>query len=95
MLPVVAGAAVTRRHILGYTALLVAVSLLPAGLGLTGWLYGVLAMGLGGYYAWHVWQLVRDPRESRSMRAFKVSIVYLFGLLAGLMADHGVQGWLA
>jgi hypothetical protein len=27
------------------------------------------------------------------MRAFKVSIVYLFGILSALMADHGVQGW--
>jgi len=93
MLPVVAGAAVTRRQIVAYTAVLVATSLAPFALGLAGWLYGAAAAGLGGWYAYHVVQLWRDPRESRAMRAFKVSIVYLFGILAALMADHGVQGW--
>jgi protoheme IX farnesyltransferase len=93
MLPVVAGAAVTRRHIVAYTAVLVATSLAPVALGLAGWLYGAAALGLGGWYAWHVLRLWRDPRESRAMRAFKVSIVYLFGILSALMADHGVQGW--
>ena len=94
MLPVVAGAAVTRRQIVAYTAVLVATSLAPAALGLAGWLYAAAAVGLGGWYAFHVVQLWRDPRESRAMRAFKVSIVYLFGILAALMADHGVAGWL-
>ena len=94
MLPVVAGAAVTRRQIVAYTAVLVATSLAPAALGLAGWLYAAAALGLGGWYAFHVVQLWRDPRESRAMRAFKVSIVYLFGILAALMADHGVAGWL-
>jgi protoheme IX farnesyltransferase len=93
MLPVVAGAAVTRRQIVAYTAVLVATSLAPVALGLAGWLYGLAAVGLGGWYAWHVIRLWRDPRESRAMRAFKVSIVYLFGILSALMADYGVQGW--
>jgi protoheme IX farnesyltransferase len=93
MLPVVAGAAVTRRQIVAYTAVLVATSLAPAALGLAGWLYAAAATGLGGWYAFHVVQLWRDPRESRAMRAFKVSIVYLFGILSALMADHGVQDW--
>ena len=93
MLPVVAGAAATRRQILLYTVVLVATSLAPFALGLTGWLYGAIALGLGGWYGWHVYQLWADPRETRAMRAFKVSIIYLFGLLSALMADHGVQGW--
>jgi protoheme IX farnesyltransferase len=93
MLPVVAGARATRRQILAYTALLVATSLAPAALGLAGVLYGLVAAGLGGWYAWHVVQLWRDPRERRALRAFKVSIVYLFGILAALMVDYGVQGW--
>ena len=93
MLPVVAGAAVTRRQIVAYTAVLVATSLAPFALGLAGWLYGLAALGLGGWYAFHVVRLWWDPRESRAMRAFKVSIVYLFGILAALMADYGVQGW--
>lgn len=93
MLPVVAGAAATRRQILLYTVVLVATSLVPFALGLTGWLYGAVALGLGGWYGRHVYRLWADPGEARAMRAFKVSIIYLFGLLSALMADHGVQGW--
>ena len=95
MLPVVAGAAATRRQIGLYTVVLIATSLAPVALGLAGWLYGAVALGLGGWYGWHVWQLWADPSETRAMRAFKVSIIYLFGVLSALMADHGVQGWLA
>jgi len=95
MLPVVAGARATRRHIVAYTALVLVVSLLPAVFGYAGWLYAVFAASLGAHYAVAVWRLWCDPREAQAMRAFKVSIVYLFGVLAALMADHGVQGWWA
>ena len=95
MLPVVAGDAATRRHIVVYTVVLVAVSFLPVLLGYAGLLYAVAAAGLGGFYGFHVWRLWRRPDERNAMRAFKVSIVYLFGILSALMADHGVAGWLS
>ncbi len=95
MLPVVAGDEATRRRIVVYTILLLAVSLLPAVLGYTGLVYLVAAIGLGLYYGVHVVRLWRDHREVVALRAFKVSIVYLFGLLAALMADYGVAGWWA
>ncbi len=94
MLPVVAGAVVTRRQILAYTAVLIAASLAPFALGLTGAVYGLAAAALGAWYARHVWRLWSDPHERHAMRAFKVSIAYLFGILVALMVDHGVQGWL-
>src|SRR5438067_6679314 len=47
MLPVVAGAAATKRQILVYSAMLAAASLLPFALGLTGVLYGAVACGCG------------------------------------------------
>ncbi len=47
MLPVVAGAAATKRQILVYSAMLVVASLLPFALGFTGILYGAVACGCG------------------------------------------------
>ena len=45
MLPVVAGVDSTRRHILLYTLPMAAAAIAPWPLGLTGWLYGVIAVG--------------------------------------------------
>jgi heme o synthase len=47
MLPVVRGDAVTRAHIWWYTLALVACSLLPSLVGVTGWIYGGVAGVLG------------------------------------------------
>ncbi len=93
MLPVVAGAPATRWHVVAYTAVLLTASALPAVLAYTGPIYAVAALGLGAYYAVHVWRLWRDPCERTAIRAFKVSIVYLFGILAALLADYGAAGW--
>ena len=95
MLPVVAGAPTTRWHIAIYTALLLPVTLLPAIFGLAGPGYAFAALVLGVWYGWHVYRLCRDRREVVAIRAFKVSIAYLFALLTALMVDHGVGGWLA
>ncbi len=95
MLPVVAGDAVTRRHIVAYTAVLVPLTLLPFALGLTGPLYGAAALGLGLWYGWHVLRLWRDRREMVAIRAFKVSIAYLFLLLGAMMVDGAIFGAVA
>ncbi|MEO1092487.1 MAG: heme o synthase [Pseudomonadota bacterium] len=95
MLPVVAGHDATRRHIAVYTVVLLGVSALPVVFGLVGVVYGGAAAGLGAWYGYHVWRVCTDPREVVAIRAFKVSIVYLFGLLSALMVDHAVIGWLA
>ncbi|TVQ33730.1 MAG: protoheme IX farnesyltransferase [Geminicoccaceae bacterium] len=92
MLPVVKGDRATRRHIVAYTAILLPLTLLPAVLGLAGWLYGAAAVALAAWYGWHVMKLWRDPREVVAMRAFKVSILYLFLVLGALMADHALLG---
>ena len=47
MLPNVKGARVTRNQIMIYSILLVGVSLLPLLTGLGGWIYGIVASGLG------------------------------------------------
>jgi heme o synthase len=90
MLPVVAGAEKTRRHVLGYTAVLVLVSLLPWALGLAGPLFGLAALALGGGFLAHAVQLWRDRTQRSATRTFRYSIVYLFALFFALVADKAL-----
>ena len=95
MLPVVAGRRHTRHQILAYTVVLVAVTLLPALLGLAGPLYGMAALGLGAAFLYHAARLWRQDRDVLAMRTFRFSIVYLFALFAGLVLDRVAGGLLA
>ncbi len=90
MLPVTHGEAYTRLHILLYTLILVAVSLLPFAIGMSGWLYlaGALALG-GGFLYWAV-VLLRNRNPRAPIETFKYSIVYLMLLFVVLLADHYV-----
>jgi protoheme IX farnesyltransferase len=87
MLPVVAGVAVTKRHILGYSILLVAasLSLMLAGAGM---LYAVAAALLGGNFLRHAILVYRSDEPKLAMRMFGYSILYLFLLFGALLADH-------
>jgi protoheme IX farnesyltransferase len=91
MLPVVAGRRRTLDHILIYTLVLVAVSLLPPMLGEAGLVYGLLALILGGLFVAYAVRLWRHDRDVVAMRTFKFSIAYLFILFSGLVADRLVQ----
>ncbi len=90
MLPVVAGPERTRRHILGYVLALVPVSLLPWGLGLSGPLYGLAALGLGGVFLGYAIRLWRDRTQRTASQTFRYSIVYLFALFFALVADKAL-----
>jgi protoheme IX farnesyltransferase len=93
MLPVTAGAEATRRQILAYSVVLFVVSLLPAVIGTSGWLYAALALGLSGSFLWYAWRLYRQPSDRLAMRLFKFSIVYLFALFSAILADHWFLVW--
>ena len=90
MLPVVAGLEKTRQHILGYVLALVPVSLLPWGLGLSGPLYGLAALALGGVFLGYAIRLWRDRSQRTASRTFRYSIVYLFALFFALVADKAL-----
>ncbi len=94
MLPVVAGVETTRRHILGYSLLLAAISLLPSLVGTAGWLYLATAAVLSGMLVHGAWRVLRTASDREAMRLFKFSIVYLFGLFLALVLDHAAQLWL-
>ncbi len=88
MLPVTHGGQFTRLHILLYTLLLVATTLLPALVGMSGLVYLVGALGLGGYFLWLSWLLYREYSEPLARKTFKYSINYLALLFAVLLVDH-------
>ena len=85
MLPVVAGVEATTRRMLLYTGLMVGVSLLLVPLGAMSWIYLSAALGLGGWFLWDTWRVVRHPEQA--MRLFTTSTVYLSALFASVMLD--------
>jgi protoheme IX farnesyltransferase len=96
MLPVVAGAAETRRQILRYTLILTPIGVAPWLLGYAGALYGIAAVLAGGAMvalALRVRGEVRGHIASKQMFAF--SILYLFLLFAMLLVDRMATGLFA
>ena len=88
MLPVTHGEQYTRLHILLYTLILFAVSLLPFVIRMSGPLYLVGALLLGARFLDWAWALYRDSRPQAAIRTFKYSITYLFALFIVLLVDH-------
>ncbi|ADI30646.1 protoheme IX farnesyltransferase [Methylotenera versatilis 301] len=88
MLPVTHGEAFTLLHILLYTIILVAVSLMPYGLGMSGLFYLVSAIILNVIFMAYVIGLYRHYSDDLAKRTFKYSIIYLTLLFAALLIDH-------
>jgi len=88
MLPVTHGERHTALHILLYTAMLFAVSLMPFATGMSGPLYllGALVLGAGFLY-WAVLLMV-GKKKTAPMDTFKYSIVYLMAIFPIMLADH-------
>ncbi|MDH3664775.1 MAG: heme o synthase [Alphaproteobacteria bacterium] len=90
MLPVTAGAAVTRRHILAYTLVLLPITWLPLIIGEAGLLYGLVATALGAGFIGHAVQLLKDGTQRLATKTFRFSILYLFGVFGALLLDDMV-----
>ena len=88
MLPVTHGEHYTKVHILLYTAAMLAVTLLPYAIHMSGLLYLAAALLLGGRFMFWAWVLYRDSRPHAAINTFKYSIWYLFLLFIALLADH-------
>ncbi len=74
----------TGLQMLLYSIALIAVSLLPLRLGMTGWVYAGGALALGLALAWFAAVFTLRPAERAAMRLFFATIIYL-PLLLGLM----------
>ena len=88
MLPVTHGEAFTRLHLLLYTLLLVATTLLPFAARMAGFFYIGAALVLDAVFVGYAVALWRRYSDSLAHRTFRYSIFYLAALFAALMIDH-------
>jgi protoheme IX farnesyltransferase len=87
MLPVVRGEAETRRQILLWTLVMVAVSLLPVASGAAGALYLGAALGLGAVFAALAAGLARTGSVAWARATFHYSLLYLALIFVALVLD--------
>ncbi|GIL06241.1 protoheme IX farnesyltransferase [Betaproteobacteria bacterium PRO7] len=88
MLPITHGPELTRLHILLYTIVLVATTLLPYAIRMAGWIYLGAALALGALFLVYAWRLYRAYSDALARATFNYSIVYLAALFAALLVDH-------
>ncbi|MBU1282466.1 MAG: heme o synthase [Gammaproteobacteria bacterium] len=88
MLPVTHGEHYTKVHILLYTLVMFAVTLLPYAIHMSGLLYLGCAVLLGGRFLHWAVVLYRDSKPHAAINTFKYSIWYLFALFIALLVDH-------
>jgi protoheme IX farnesyltransferase len=88
MLPVTHGRKFTQLHVLLYTLILVAASLMPFAYGMSGWLYLAAAAVLDGVFIAYAVRIYVDYSDALARRTFRYSIVYLAALFAALLVDH-------
>ena len=90
MLPVTHGNEYTALHILLYTLLMFASTILPFATGMSGPLYllGALVLGAGFIY-WAILLMIGKDRRA-PMETFRYSIVYLMALFVIMLVDHWI-----
>jgi protoheme IX farnesyltransferase len=88
MLPVTHGDRFTRLHVLFYTLILTAVSLLPFTSQMSGYLYLATTIVLDAIFLGYAIKIYIDYSDQLARRTFRYSIVYLSALFAALLVDH-------
>ena len=88
MLPVTHGSRYTRLMIVLYTFALVAVTLLPYAIRMSGALYLASALVLGGVFLAYAIALYVRYSDALARRTFAYSIAYLAALFSALLVDH-------
>ena len=88
MLPVTHGKVYTRLQVLLYTLILFAASLLPYVVRMSGVLYLVAALALGGVFVAYALRIYLRYSDALARETFRYSIFYLAALFAALLVDH-------
>jgi protoheme IX farnesyltransferase len=91
MLPVTHGQKFTRLHILLYSVALLATTLLPYAIRMSGVIYLLAALVLGAMFVRYAWRLYREYSDALARKLFRYSIVYLALLFGALLVDHWAQ----
>ena len=88
MLPVTHGNHFTRIHIVLYSLLMFASTLMPFITGMSGWLYLIGMLLLNARQFWMVKLIFDETNEKAPMELFKYSIQYLLWLFVLILIDH-------
>ena len=91
MLPVTHGDKYTRLHLLLYTVILTAVTLLPFATRMSGLIYLACALILDGVFIYFAIKIYYRYSDALAKRTFAYSILYLSLLFAALLVDHYVK----
>lgn len=88
MLPVTHGSEFTRLQILLYTFVLLAATLMPFMMRMSGWFYLVSALALGLGFCGYAFALWRNYSDALARKTFRFSLIHLSLLFAALLIDH-------
>ncbi len=88
MLPVTHGDKFTRLHVLLYTVILSAVTLLPFVTRMSGAIYLAAVIVLNAVFLWYAVRIYFAYSDQLAQRTFRYSIAYLTALFAALLVDH-------
>jgi heme o synthase len=88
MLPVTHGELYTRKQVLLYTVILLAITVLPFCARMSGLIYLASALALGGIFVAYAARLYWRYSKRLAHATFRYSIVYLALLFAALLLDH-------
>jgi heme o synthase len=88
MLPVTHGSKYTRLMIILYTLVLIAITMMPFAMRMSGVLYLVAALGLGLVFLGYALKLYFRYSDDLARATFRYSIVYLAALFSALLVDH-------
>lgn len=88
MLPVVAGDEETKRQILIYTIITVAMTLLLTPLHMMGIAYALMATALGGFFLYYVLRMIYSDTNKARWSLYGFSLLYLFLLFAAMLVDR-------
>jgi len=91
MLPVTHGDKFTRLHVLLYTLILCAVTLMPYATKMSGLIYLVTAVILGAVFLYYAVKIYLDYSDQLARKTFRFSIFYLTVLFSVLLVDHYVR----
>jgi protoheme IX farnesyltransferase len=87
VMPVVRGEEYTRTRILVYSVVLVAVTLLPFVFKVSGLIYLVSAIVLGGFLIYAAWEVARNGGNRNAWRLYRISSLYLAFLFLAMMVN--------
>ena len=88
MLPVTHGDKFTRLHVLLYTVILTAVTLMPFVTRMSGALYLASVLLLDAVFLWYAVRIYRAYSDALARKTFRYSILYLALVFGALLVDH-------